>query len=54
MKEKATNIEVKLQYTISRLEEKYEELKRKLDRLRLENCRLSDKIKNKYGNVSHI
>jgi hypothetical protein len=52
MKEKATNIEVKLQYTISILEEKHEELKKKLDKLRFENCKLSDKIKNKFGSVS--
>ena len=48
MKEKNTTVEVKLQYTIIKLEEKLNEIKDKLENLRIENCNLSDMIKNKY------
>lgn len=49
IKEKNTTIEVKLQYTIIKLEEKMNEMKAKLEGLRIENCDLAEMIKTKYG-----
>ncbi|CDW80296.1 UNKNOWN [Stylonychia lemnae] len=49
IKERNTTVEVKLQYTIIKLEEKMNEMKQKLESLRIENCNLSEIIKSKYG-----
>jgi seryl-tRNA synthetase len=53
LKEKATSVEVKLQYTVIKLEEKMTEMKNKLETLRKENNTLSDLIKSKYATVSN-
>ena len=45
IKEKNTTIEVKLQYTVIKLEEKLQEIKYKLESLRIENSELSEMIK---------
>ena len=45
---------MKLQYTVSRLEEQMQEMKENLEGMRKENCDLSDKVKNKYGQVSIV
>ena len=49
-----TTIEVKLQYVVIKLEEKMEEMQSKIESLRIENSKLSDIIKNKYGEVRAI
>eukprot|EP00347_Sterkiella_histriomuscorum_P004311 403360932 len=49
IKEKNTTAEVKLQYTIIKLDEKLNEMKFKLESLRIENSDLSEMIKSKYG-----
>ncbi len=54
IKEKNTTVEVKLQYTIIKLEEKMNEMKRKLEGLRIENCNMAETIKTKYGEVTYI
>ena len=54
VKEKYTTIEVKLQYVVIKLEEKMEEMQSKIESLRIENSKLSDIIKNKYGEVRAI
>ena len=51
LKEKTTTVEVKLQYTIIKLNEQRDEMKKKLEGLRMENCDLSDLIKSKYATV---
>lgn len=48
MKEKATNSEVTLQYTIIKLEEQKTAVHHKLDSLRKECSELTDVIKNNY------
>lgn len=51
-KEKAANKEIKLQYTVGKLEEQLKEMKEKLDSMRQENTDLEEKIKGKYKQVS--
>lgn len=51
LKEKSTNVEVKLQYTILKLEDHMNDMKSRLEILRKENCNLGDLIKNKYALV---
>ena len=51
MKEKATDKEVKLQFQISKLEEEHEDIKNHIKWLRVDNCKLTDKVKIEYPNV---
>jgi hypothetical protein len=51
IKEKNTTSEVKLQYTIIKLDEKLLEVKSRLENFRVENVKMSELIKTKYDEV---
>lgn len=52
MKEKATKLEVTMQYQISKLEEEISNLKTKLEWTRRDNCLIGEKLKKKQTKVS--
>jgi len=52
MKDRATEAEVSLQYTYARLDQKLQEVKKKLEDLRGLNSQLIEKNSNKYYVVS--
>lgn len=54
LKEKATNTEIKLQYTVCKLEEQLEEMNSKQEAMRKENCDIAETNKTKYGQVSYV